>query len=665
MGLFAPLALVALPLLGAITVLYLLRMRRPSAPIASLELWDESVRDREANALWQRLHISVLLVLQLLVLLALIFAIARPWVIDDTVAGKNMVLIVDTSASMGAADGGGRRTTRLDVAKNKALELIDGLQSGQISSIISANSHSTVLISAVDDKARLRSVISALESQPAAPTDIVAALKLANALAAKQGESEIWVLSDGRFAPTKDQVGPLVATLEYFQVGRTSDNQAITALSLDDVEGSMKLFVQVFNADVVPVTRRIDFVVDDVPWDARNLTIPPGATQEIILDNVPLGARVIGAGFSVPDTLPIDDHAWTINRAAVPGTVLLVSNGNKFLESALSLLPNVDLYKVEPVAYDPDDIIDGSAPDLVVFDIGASVPPTDSLPSSNLLLIAPSANGPYIQSTMVITGPTGISSDVSTGARPATGNAGSIAASLLKFVDLSQVHIQRSGLLTVPSWGTAVIRSDEGPLLVAGEVDERRVAAIGFDFKDTDLPLQPAFPLLIRNLVTYLLPAAQGGVPISVVPGASVQVRAASEDVDSILVEDPDGVEWSYEVLTSSDLIDFSETRTPGVYYITEYAAGAVAAQEAFAVNLFSRDESNIAPVIAPSLPDVLPSSTVDISRADRPREVWPLVAFGAFVLLMIEWLYAQRIVVRRALTEMRTRRALSKLERT
>ena len=662
MGLLAPIALVAIPLLGAIIILYLLRMRRPSAPIASLELWDESVRDREANALWQRLQMSLLLVLQLIVLLALILALARPWVADKTSSARNLVLVVDNSASMGSADGGHRRISRLDAAKSKALELVDGLHSGQVASVLSANSHAAVLISGADDKARLRSVISSLQSQPTAPTDIVPALKLANVMAAKQGNSEIWLFSDGQFGPAREQVGSLHAPLNFYQVGRTSDNQAITALSINHTTGQPQLFVQVFNSDAFPVTRRVDLMVDEVPWDARNLTIPAGATLETIIDNVPLGARVIKAGFSVPDSLPLDDSAWTINREAVPGTVLLVSTGNKFLESALALLPNVNLYKVDPVSYDPTDTVAGSQPDLVVFDVSAAVPPTDTLPASNLLLIAPALNGPYIQSTMVITGPTGI-----TGGTPKVqgDRTDTLRESLLKFVDLSQAHVERSAVLTVPPWAETIVQSEEGPLLVAGEVDERKIAAVGFDFKDTDLPLQPAFPLLIRNLVSYLLPPAEGTVPVSVAPETAVQIKPASDEVESILVEDPEGIEWTYEVISPQDSIDFSETRLPGVYYITEYSAGEVTSQEAFAVNLFSRDESNIAPVLAPSLPVAeAPDAVVDSRGDTRPRELWPLVALAAFFLLIFEWLYAQRIVIRRALTEMRSRRALRKLGR-
>src|SRR5512140_822240 len=106
MGILAPLALIALPLLGVVLALYLLRLRRPVAPVGSLHLWESLTRDREANTLWQRLRVSVLLILQLAALLALILALARPWVTSAEPVGRNTVIVVDVSASMGAGDGG-------------------------------------------------------------------------------------------------------------------------------------------------------------------------------------------------------------------------------------------------------------------------------------------------------------------------------------------------------------------------------------------------------------------------------------------------------------------------------------------------------------------------------------------------------------------------------
>ena len=93
MGFLAPVALAALPLLAIILALYLLKLRRPTAPVGSLHLWGSITRDREANALWQRLKVSLLLLLQLLVLLVLILALARPWVTSAQPAGQHVILV--------------------------------------------------------------------------------------------------------------------------------------------------------------------------------------------------------------------------------------------------------------------------------------------------------------------------------------------------------------------------------------------------------------------------------------------------------------------------------------------------------------------------------------------------------------------------------------------
>src|SRR2546423_4115745 len=101
MGILAPLALAALPLLALILALYLLKLRRPSAPVGSLHLWSALTRDREANSLWQRLQVSTLLLLQLLALALLIVALARPWLPTTEPVGEHAVIVVDVSASMG------------------------------------------------------------------------------------------------------------------------------------------------------------------------------------------------------------------------------------------------------------------------------------------------------------------------------------------------------------------------------------------------------------------------------------------------------------------------------------------------------------------------------------------------------------------------------------
>src|SRR5215207_2665992 len=118
MSFLAPLALISALIIGPIIVaMYLLKLRREERTVSSTFLWQRMVRDVEANAPWQKLRRNLLLLLQLLVLLALIFALARPFFYTTGIAGRNLIVVIDRSGSMAATDVGG---TRLELAKTEA-----------------------------------------------------------------------------------------------------------------------------------------------------------------------------------------------------------------------------------------------------------------------------------------------------------------------------------------------------------------------------------------------------------------------------------------------------------------------------------------------------------------------------------------------------------------
>lgn len=663
-GLLQPLALLALPLAGLIVALYLLRFRRPNAPVGSLHLWDNLTRDREANSLWQRLQLTGLMLLQLLVMLALILALARPWVPSESAAGQNAIIILDTSASMGAMDGGGgTRKSRLDAALEKARSLVDDLPQGATAAIITSDEHAAVRVPLTDDKARLRDGLSGLGPQPTG-TNVSEALQLAAVLAQRQSNSVIWVLSDGVFPAASGSAEEFPAEIRFFQVGRAAANQAITAISVDQRVGSLGLFVQLTNADNLTVTRRLDVLVDDAPWNARTVSLGPLETQELIVDDLPLDGRVVAAHLAGLDELEIDDTAWTVNRASVPANVLVVTNGNKFLELSLALLPNVTLYKVAPADYDPGASLDGIPFDLTVLDAGVVTTTLSRLPDGNMLIFEPQASTSIFTIGGQIIAPVPSFSSLESGGL--SGEAVSPERDpLLRFVDLSNLHVSQAAQINLPTWGHDVLGSDKGPLIIAGQEGGRRVSIVAFDLQQSDLPLQTAFPLLMRNLVTYLLPDPTGGVPVSVTPRSIVTVDAADQAVNRLLVEDPSGREWTYDLPPERRRVAFAETRQPGVYYLTQYAGEDIVAQEAFAVNLASRDESAIDPNPQPGLPaGARPSAGATAALQGNPfrREFWPLVAIAGFAVLLAEWFLAQRLTIRRAFLEWRNRRALRKL---
>lgn len=676
MGLLAPLALLALPLLGIVVALYLLKLRRPTAPVGSLHLWQSLTRDREANSLWQRLHVSPLLLLQVVILLALIIALARPWVPSSEVLGQNAVFIMDVSASMGSQDRPGG-PTRLHIAQDRAKGILDNLPQGATALLIASTDRATILVPSTDDLGRVRSAIDNLQVQ-AAPSDVSAALKQASAFAARESDSVTYLISDGAFPPAASAVESIQGTLNFVPIGEAYDpdadnvdgNQGITALTLQKQDSGLSLFLQVSNAQPVSATRRIDLLADDEPWTARNVEIGPGATQEIIITDVPIGARVVQARFAGLDSLALDDKAWVVNRASVPGNVLVVTDENKFLELSLSLLPTVSLYKVAPADYSPDATLNGVPFDLTIFDAGVPTATLQTLPAGSVMMFAPVTTNSLITVTGVLSNPTFSTTSASTSARPSTTDDG--REPLLRFVDLSNVHVSQAVRMDPPLWGRAIASSGLDPLIVAGEKEGRKVVVFAFDLHSSDLPLQTAFPLLMRNLTNYLLPLPAGGLPADLRPGEPVGISVVSKDITRVVVEDPAAKEKDMTVAAGVDHLAYADTATPGVYYVTQYAGDTIAAQEAFAVNLFSRSESLSEPNALPSLPvasaPVVDPNNTGTSSEDANslfrRELWPVVALLGLIVLLLEWLFAQRIAIRRAIVEWQTRRSAQRLER-
>ena len=104
-----------------------------------------------------------------------------------------------------------------------------------------------------------------------------------------------------------------------------------------------------------------------------------------------LEVRLVGPDPTVagaPDQLAVDDHAWAIVPPDRTRLILVVGPGDPYLETALSYLPNVELFGVTAAEYGPaSERTDGRPWDLVIFE--GSLPAT--LPRAPILAIAPGA----------------------------------------------------------------------------------------------------------------------------------------------------------------------------------------------------------------------------------------------------------------------------------
>ena len=99
---------------------------------------------------------------------------------------------------------------------------------------------------------------------------------------------------------------------------------------------------------------------------------------------------------------------------------------------------------------------------------------------------------------------------------------------LARQLDLSDVNIAAARRLALAAGDVAVAGSFGVPLLIARERPGLRIAATSFDPRRSDLPMRPAFPLLIANALAWAPgPTADATVEASpaLLTGASARLR--------------------------------------------------------------------------------------------------------------------------------------------
>ncbi|HEX6290624.1 MAG TPA: VWA domain-containing protein [Herpetosiphonaceae bacterium] len=613
MGLLAPLALGLTLLVPVVVAMYLLKLRREERMVSSTFLWQRMVRDVEANAPWQRLRRNILLLLQLLILLALIFALARPYILTTGITGQNLILIVDRSASMAATDVGG---TRLDAAKQEALRLIEQLPDGGRATVIAIGGQMEVPVSASTDRRELRNAIEGLSIRNGGGSDLSQALALASALAAREADSEVAIISDGQVMLPDKATLPVPA--QFFPIGTRGENVAISAFVLQPGTGGQTLFAQATNYGTAPVQRRMVIELDGQLFNAYDLTLEPGQDRSIVAD-VPNTVRQARARLEGDDVLPLDDQAWATSPGTDKATVRIVTDGNRFLETAFGLLPGI---QVSTVPTTTTTFTDTAA--LTVLD---GVTP-DPLPRGNLLFIGP------LRSTELFS----VTGEVQFPAlRPATGNE-----PLLRNVSVSEINVLRSAQLSKPVWARTVIDSDGGPILLAGEQNGRRVGVLGFALQSSDLPLQVAFPVLMANLTGYLAPG-QGGEAAQLQPGQPLVVPVPP-DATRVTITDPNG--RTTALTPQNNQAIYGDTEALGVYGIEIERQGAEPLQRAAAVNLQNASESRVEPRAQLNLFQVGGRVVAEAQERAGRSEMWRWLAWIALLVLIVEWLVYQRSAI-------------------
>ena len=131
---------------------------------------------------------------------------------------------------------------------------------------------------------------------------------------------------------------------------------------------------------------------------------------------------------------------------------------------------------------------------------------------------------------------------------------------LVRQLDLGDVNIAAARRLTLAAGDVAVAGSFGLPLLIARERPGLRIAATSFDPRRSDLPMRPAFPLLIANALAWAGPKADAAIdaPPALLTGASARPR---EDLPEVSIAHA-GFHQVGDMVVAANLGDVRESDT-------------------------------------------------------------------------------------------------------
>ncbi len=597
-----------------IVLLYLLKLKRRPVTVSTLLFWQRLMQENRRRAFFQKLRQLLSLLLHLLIFALILGALAHPTFDRKITEGASTVLILDTRARMRATEPDGQ--SRIAKARAKAENLIHEASAARQIAMISADAGPRVVTPFTDDEKALRDNLARVDATDASG-DLTSAIQLAaELLASRAGEHRIVVLTD-RIPDEKPQ--NIQTPIDFVTVGTARDNLAITRFATRPVPNSpqtSEVFLEVVNFSHAPAKTNVELAYDGQLLDVKPLSLEPGGHAVQVFPAVPRPSnRAHGwltARLDTADALSSDNVAYAVLPVEPPRRILLVSNGNWFLEKLLGAEQTLSFELIAPDAFTP-----GLAPkfDAVLFD--NLVPPGFDLEKTpgNFFFLKQTpfnATGPVVDQPLI--------SDTDSG-HP-----------VLRLVNLQNVTLLHAALLTLPTNGDwtwqAPIRSFDHPLLITGERHgaSQRLAALAVDIGDSDLPLRVAFPLLISNTLHWL--AGEDVTPILSKRAGETITLAAGE---SILSEPQTPWKKPAKPEAGAPVQNLFQPLVNGFYQM-QTSDGS----RWLAVNTFSEEESDLRAAGNPSISrSSLPTLPV---TSLPPWPLWQYLAAAALLLFALEW---------------------------
>ena len=615
--------LLAVPLV----LFYFLKLRRRKQEISSLVLWHRVLQDHRVNSPFQRFRRNLLLWLQLLLLALCCLAAMQPFFRGKAETAERLPILIDCSASMAALDGPAGRS-RLQVALDRARAHVVGLRPGQKICIIAFSNTARRLTAFTGDRQVLHAALDRIRVEDV-ESDLVDALRMAEALARTESFSEVLLLTDGNVPEAAEFEMPFTVT--YDRVPPAGPNLGLTIVSArQSSEAGWEVFVKIEATPGYRGNVRVEFDVGGKVIGSETVSVRQGLPRETVfafrLDGAIQGdrgspdksaflleVRLTPEGF---DSLPGDNRAFVRLEKPRPLRVFLSPGGTRIRDA----LPGSS-----EVRFTEESEALADAPDLVISDRPGDV----SLRARTALHM-----GLVPEDLKSVLRSTPDESRVVDWDR---------ASMLLRHVNLMGVYIldqvsyvKGAGEADVEGRGYRVrVHGHRGPLLVSKQAGESLAFFLLFPPGRSTLPYRLGFPVLFSNLVRLArhraglvsTEAARTGVlpPVRLEAGRVYEIRGPDRSTQQVRSD-------------GHGRLAGAAARRVGAYTVTE--AGkvlhrvGVALVSSLETRLERREEIRFSE-------DITVTAAAETMDTDRP--FWHFLALAAFGVLVCEWWFYQR----------------------
>jgi hypothetical protein len=681
--------LLAIP--PAILGLYFLKLKRHESVVPSTMLWKRAIEDLHVNSLWQKLRQNLLLYLQLLFVGLLILACIRPGWSGMNRVGERRIYIIDHSASMQASDS---KPSRLDVAREKAMKLIQDAASNDSAMVIATSDRASVEQGFTNNRSLLEKAVERIEPT-AQLTDVSEAFRVAAGLAnpgrmsfednvdiqvADAVPATVYFLSDGAIGELDEsEFGQL--KIEYVPIGKPdTPNAGILSFAIQRTEtqeaqanpGSISAFARMIQHGSQAIECTASLYWNDALVDAQKVQLQPEQETGIQFELEGIESGTLKLQLDHPDALPLDNVAYAAIRPDRQVSILLVTAGNTALETALRTqrITQIAKVQIEPISYlssqDYQTNASESKYDLILYDScspekmpAASTLFLGSVPPADIQPTVPLGNSATLTTNTPSNAPE--KTDSPTSAIEPEENPkwtfGELSGPVIvldvnrshpisQYLEMASVGIVEARTVRPPSSGAILMIADSGPLFAIAPRGPYQDAVLGFDIVrpsaegfeiNSDWGIKRSFPVFVLSAVENLAGGITEASAASVQPGLPVQL-ILSNRFEKYQIVDPKG---KIETIQRSGDGRFLYTKTDqlGVYEVR--AEGLEEPVERFCVNLFSNRESDLQ--VGLELKTGAESIAATSNTIRARQETWRWLLLLAIGFLMFEWMVFNR----------------------